>query len=107
MLKSGIPASRAAKGFSAGSHHLHPYPVLCYNPPSPNPLPQVIWKPEEHEKRKLQKKSRGMGTDICRAACEGDIQTQKEGRYLLYNMLHGLFNRLEGTFFTPAILRVI
>ena len=31
-----------------------------------------------------------MSTGLGRAACEGDIQPQEEGRFLLYYMLHGL-----------------
>ena len=41
-------------------------------------------------KRGSSRRNRGMSTGIRRAACKGEIQAQKEGRYLLYNMLHSM-----------------
>ena len=46
-LKSGVPASRVAKGFSACLHHQQQALPRSYSPPSPSPFPHVLLKDHE------------------------------------------------------------
>ena len=113
-LMSGIPGSRAAKGLS-GCLGLSPTAtiliqlvVIALPVQQSKSHPSYAWDGVGNGKLKKKQGCRGMSTGIRKAACKGDIQTQKEERYLLYDMLHSMLysssrNLLNTTYSTCYI----